>query len=140
MTSLIELNVTVPENTQLYEVDEVGVGVGVEVAAGVGVNFVAVTSKLAPPHTLVCVGVKVGVGVGVGVGVSDGVIVTSQSNNASKSKVVHGSVVVVVVTQTPLANNVSSKSGQGAVEPKGPNCKQVPPKDDDKHHKVSPVE
>ena len=131
---------TVPENIQLYDVEDVGVGVGVDVAAGVGVNLVAVTSKFAPPHTLVPVGVKVGVGVGVGVGVSDGVIVTSQSKRASKSNVAQGSVVVVVVTQTPLANNVSSKSGHGVVDPKGPNCKQVPPKDADKHHKGSPVE
>ena len=114
---------------------------GVAVLVGVGVNLLAVTSKLAPPQTLVCVGVNVGVGVGVGVGVSDGVIVTSQSNKALKSNVVHGSDGTGVGDgQIPLVNKVSSKSGQGLVEPKGPNCKQDPPKVDDKHHKVLPVE
>jgi hypothetical protein len=60
-----------------------------------------------------------------------------QSKIAVKSKASHGDVVVVVtVGQEPELKNDSSRSGHVDVEPSGPNCKQDPPSELDKHHKL----
>jgi hypothetical protein len=105
------LNITSPEKLQGLVTCGDGVGVGVIVGVGVGVYPLDVTDIPLPPQGFDGDGLGVGVGVGVLLGVGVGDSGTKQSNNASKSNVAQGSVVVVVVTQVPSYITVSSRSG-----------------------------
>jgi hypothetical protein len=111
------LNITSPEKLQGRVTCGDGVGVGVIVGVGVGVYPLDVTVILLPPQGFDGEGLGVGVGVGVLLGVGVGDSGTKQSKTASKSNVVQGFVVVVVVTQAPSYITVSSRSGQFDVLP-----------------------
>ena len=113
---------------------------GVGVDEGKGVLLRPLISATSSPQGSEGVGVGVGVADGEIVGVGVGVGVIKQSKTASKSKVEHGSIVEVVVVQLPSENKLTSKSGHWENDPVGPNNKQLPPYEFDKHHCVVPEE